>query len=360
MQAIKTIPFNNDRQFLEVQDQLNPLLARYGFPMVPYRGSVSWLAGPGGSERSTETFFKFLYRGRSKPYVFGIRKDFASDIGKLNDVRWPIDEFAVMPAVTVAFCGFEIQPGFGALAAERLAKILKALPDPDPELAIQLDGHDEKDFDAQLDTVKAEADLKGRFHHPPEQVTMTSSNGSYHVRLKEILCEKSVKRGEFTLASGKKSDYYLDCRQTTLDAEGALCTGMAVLELVRTLEPQPKAVGGPTLGADPIVAAVAALSAQDAGPKVSAFIIRKETKQHGMQQMIEGWRGTEGDPVVIVEDTCTTGGSAVKAIEQAKAVGLKVVAAVCVVDREEGDREAIEKHCPFYALFTARELLAET
>ena len=177
-------------------------------------------------------------------------------------------------------------------------------------------------------------------------------------RLKQILCEKSVKRGEFTLASGKKSDYYLDCRLTTLDAEGALCTGMAVLELVRTLTPLPKAVGGPTLGADPVVAVTAALSAQDAGLKVSAFIIRKETKQHGMQQIIEGWRGDKGDPVVIVEDTCTTGGSAVRAIELARAAGLQVIAALCIVDREEGGREAIEEHCPFHALFTARELLA--
>ena len=186
----------------------------------------------------------------------------------------------------------------------------------------------------------------------------------YRNRLKQILCEKSVKRGEFVLSSGKKSNYYLDARLTTLDAEGALCTGMAVLELVRTLEPQPKAIGGPTLGADPIVAVVAALSQQQAtqsqSPPISAFIVRKEAKQHGTQQLIEGWRPGKpgGDPVVIAEDTCTTGGSLIRAIEQATAAGMKVIAAICLVDREEGGREAIEKHCPFYALFTARELLA--
>ena len=185
---------------------------------------------------------------------------------------------------------------------------------------------------------------------------------NYRERLKQILCEKSVKRGEFILSSGKKSDYYLDARLTTLDAEGAFCTGMAVLELMRGLKPQPKAIGGPTLGADPIVAVVAALSQQQAQtsklPPIAAFIVRKEAKQHGTQQLIEGWRGQPGDPVVIAEDTCTTGGSLIKAIEQANMAGMKVIAAICLVDREEGGRQAIEPHCPFYALFTAHELLA--
>ena len=185
---------------------------------------------------------------------------------------------------------------------------------------------------------------------------------NYRERLKQILCEKSVKRGDFVLSSGKKSNYYLDARLTTLDAEGAFCTGMAVLELVRSLQPQPKAIGGPTLGADPIVAVVAALSHQQAQtsqlPPISAFIVRKEAKTHGTEQLIEGWRGERGDPVVIAEDTCTTGGSLIKAIEQAKCAGMNVIAAICLVDREEGGREAIEKYCPFYALFTARELLA--
>jgi orotate phosphoribosyltransferase len=185
---------------------------------------------------------------------------------------------------------------------------------------------------------------------------------NYRERLKQIFCERSVKRGEFVLSSGKRSNYYLDARLTTLDAEGAFCTGMAVLEVLKALRPYPKAIGGPTLGADPIVAVVAALSHQQAqqghGSPVSAFIVRKEAKQHGTQQLIEGWRGSPGDPVVIAEDTCTTGGSLIKAIEQAKAAGMNVIAAICLVDREEGGREAIEKHCPFYALFTARELLA--
>lgn len=180
----------------------------------------------------------------------------------------------------------------------------------------------------------------------------------YRERLKGILCEKSVRKGQFVLSSGKKSNYYLDCRLTTLDAEGAFYTGMVVLEVLKTLKPYPKAIGGLTLGADPILAVVAALSHQQGGPPVAAFIVRKEPKKHGTQQYIEGFHGVAGDPVVIIDDVCTTGGSTLKAIEQAKAAGMKVIAAICLVDREEGGREAIEQHCPFYALFTARDLLA--
>ena len=176
-------------------------------------------------------------------------------------------------------------------------------------------------------------------------------------RLKKILCGKSIKRGDFTLASGRKSDYYMDARLTTLDAEGAYCVGLAVLDILKTFTPYPKAIGGLTMGADPIVAVVAALSHQQGGPHISGFLVRKEPKKHGTQQFIEGYQGQPGDPVVIVDDVCTTGGSTIKAIEMAKASGLNVIAALCIVDREEGGREAIEKLCPFYALFTAQELL---
>jgi orotate phosphoribosyltransferase len=183
------------------------------------------------------------------------------------------------------------------------------------------------------------------------------------VRLKTILIEKSVKLGEFTLSSGAKSNFYLDCRTTTLDSEGAYYTALGVLEVLQHLKPYPLAIGGLTLGADPIVSSVAALSHQQHSDKkiiapVSAFIVRKETKKHGMQNLIEGWRGSEGSPVVIAEDTCTTGSSALQAIQHARAAGWRVVAAVCLVDREEGGREAIEPYCPFYALFTARELVS--
>jgi orotate phosphoribosyltransferase len=182
----------------------------------------------------------------------------------------------------------------------------------------------------------------------------------YRDRLKQVLLAKSIQRGNFVLTSGKTSNYYLDARLTTLDAEGSFCAGMAVLELLKTLSSYPKAIGGLTMGADPIVAVVAALSHQQGGPPVAGFLVRKEPKKHGTQQYIEGWQGKAGDPVVVVDDVCTTGGSTLKAIEQAQRAGYHIVAAICLVDREEGGREAIEKHCPFHALFTARELLAAT
>ena len=181
----------------------------------------------------------------------------------------------------------------------------------------------------------------------------------YRERLKEILCQKSVKRGDsFVLTSGKTSNYYIDAKPTTLDAEGSFCTGMTVLEILKSLRPYPKAIGGLTLGADPIVPVVAALSHWQGGPPVSGFLVRKEAKKHGTRQYLEGYQGRGGDPVVIIDDVCTTGGSTLLAIERAQEAGLQVVAAICLVDREEGGRENIEKICPFHAIFSARELLA--
>ena len=181
----------------------------------------------------------------------------------------------------------------------------------------------------------------------------------YRNRLKEILRQKSIRKGgSYVLASGKKSDYYADVKLTTLDPEGSLLAAMAVLEVCKTLTPYPKAIGGLSMGADPIVPVVAALSHQQGGPPVAGFLVRKEPKKHGTRKYLEGYQGQAGDPVVIVDDVCTTGGSTLKAIEQAQAAGFHVIAAVCIVDREEGGRENIEKQCPFHAVFTARELLA--
>ena len=111
------------------------------------------------------------------------------------------------------------------------------------------------------------------------------------------------------------------------------------------------------MGADPIVAVVAALSHQSGGPLVSGFIVRKEAKEHGTRHFLEGYQGKRGDPVVIIDDVCTTGGSTLQAITRAQAAGFQVIAAICLVDREEGGREKIEELCPFHAIFTARELL---
>ena len=182
----------------------------------------------------------------------------------------------------------------------------------------------------------------------------------YRERLKEILCRKSIRKGgSFVLASGKTSNYYADVKLTTLDPEGSLCAAMAVLELFKKLTPYPKAIGGLSMGADPIVPVVAALSHQQGGPPVAGFLVRKEPKKHGTRKYLEGYQGQAGDPVVIVDDVCTTGGSTLKAIEQAQQAGFQVIAAVCIVDREEGGRENIEKHCLFHAIFTASELLGK-
>jgi orotate phosphoribosyltransferase len=177
-------------------------------------------------------------------------------------------------------------------------------------------------------------------------------------QLRDIIRKKSLRIGEFTLSSGKKSSYYLDCRMTTLDARGALLIGRLILEQIRTKDIRAEAIGGLTLGADPIATAVAVVSAMEDKP-ISAFIVRKDTKAHGMQRSIEGFDGKPGTRVIIVDDVCTTGDSILKAAEKAEAAGYEVAATFCIVDREEGGAELIAKRYPFYPLFTAKELLKD-
>jgi orotate phosphoribosyltransferase len=174
--------------------------------------------------------------------------------------------------------------------------------------------------------------------------------------LRGIIREKSLRIGDFTLSSGKKSNYYLDCRMTTLHPRGAVLIGRLILERLREHNIQADAIGGLTMGADPIVSAVAVVSSLEGTP-LPAFIVRKEAKGHGTQRAIEGYHGKPGSRVVIVDDVCTTAGSLLVAAEKAEDAGYKVVAAFCVVDREEGGTEMIAKKYPFYALFTAKELL---
>jgi orotate phosphoribosyltransferase len=175
-------------------------------------------------------------------------------------------------------------------------------------------------------------------------------------KLRDILRAKSLQTGDFTLSSGKKSSYYLDCRLTTMDPRGALFIARLILDKIRQEKIQAKAIGGLTLGADPIVAAVAVVSGLEDMP-LNAFIVRKEAKGHGMQRFIEGFDGPPGTPVIVVDDVCTTGESILKAAERAEQAGYEVVAAFCVVDRQEGGSEAIRSKYPLHALFTARELL---
>jgi orotate phosphoribosyltransferase len=155
-------------------------------------------------------------------------------------------------------------------------------------------------------------------------------------RLVEILKQRSVRRERFTLASGKESDFYVDARQTTLHPEGAYLVASMVLERLR---PEVKAVGGPVTGADPIAGAVAAI-AFTKGRAVQGFMVRKALKDHRTGQWIEGRAGlAAGDPVCIVEDTVTSGGSVLEAIRTVEREGLSVVQCLCVVDRAEGARE---------------------
>jgi orotate phosphoribosyltransferase len=189
---------------------------------------------------------------------------------------------------------------------------------------------------------------------------------SYRTSLLHLLSRISFKLGDFTLSSGAKSDYYIDCRTTTLHAEGGRLTGLAILELLREHKLKPAAVGGLTMGADPIVSNVASGSAWHAlerhgGPLIHGFLVRKAEKTHGTGRRIEGFL-EKGASVLIVDDVCTTGASTITAIEAATGAGMKVIAAVCLVEREEAKgRPAVEAACegaPFLSLFSAHDVRA--
>ena len=145
---------------------------------------------------------------------------------------------------------------------------------------------------------------------------------------------------------------------TTLDPKGAVLIARLILDRIRRHKITADAIGGLSMGADPIATAIAVVSALEGQP-LPAFIVRKETKDHGTQRLIEGYDGKPGSRVVVVDDVCTTGDSILKAAERAEEAGYEVVAAFCVVDREEGGAEIIAKRYPFYPLFTAKELLED-
>src|SRR6266496_1040776 len=175
--------------------------------------------------------------------------------------------------------------------------------------------------------------------------------------LLRLLATKSFRLGEFKLASGRTSDYYVDCRTTTLDARGAKLTGEVLLEEIQTRGWNVQAIGGLTMGADPLAVAVAVVSGT-----IHAFLVRKAEKQHGTGQRIEGFR-EKGARVVIVDDVCTTGSSTIQAIEAAREFGFNVVGVMCLVEREEaGGRESVgdaAAPAPFVAVFTATEVREE-
>ncbi|MGH7641341.1 MAG: orotate phosphoribosyltransferase [Candidatus Dormibacteria bacterium] len=158
--------------------------------------------------------------------------------------------------------------------------------------------------------------------------------------LLRLLLERSFQVGDFVLSSGRHSPYYFDGRQVTLDPEGALLTGRALLPFAR--EDRITKIGGPTLGADPMVTAVALCSALDAGPGVSAFIIRKEPKEHGAGGWCAGPAPAVGERVALVDDALTSGGSLLQAAERVAASGARIVGIYVLLDREEGGRENVE------------------
>jgi orotate phosphoribosyltransferase len=173
-----------------------------------------------------------------------------------------------------------------------------------------------------------------------------------------LLATNSFRLGEFTLSSGLKSDYYIDCRTTTLHARGAELTGRVFLDVFRRQGWQPRAVGGLTMGADPVVVAVSVISSQ-AGSPVHGFLVRKQEKAHGMGRRVEGFQ-EKGAPVVIVDDVCTTGSSTIQAIEAAREFGFQIVGVACLVEREEaGGRTAVENAAapaPFVSIFTSSDI----
>ena len=185
--------------------------------------------------------------------------------------------------------------------------------------------------------------------------------GNSREQLLKLLADKSFRLGQFKLSSGGTSDYYIDCRLTTLDAVGALLTGETVLQEIENRGWKAVAIGGLTMGADPIVVATSVISAQQSKP-INGFLVRKAEKTHGTGQRIEGFRDKSAK-VVIVDDVCTTGASTVQAIEAAREYGFEVVGVLCLVEREEaGGRVNVEKAAapaPFVALFTANDVRAE-
>jgi orotate phosphoribosyltransferase len=178
-----------------------------------------------------------------------------------------------------------------------------------------------------------------------------------HDRLLSILAERSARRGQFTLASGRQSTLYIDARLTTMSPDGLALIGPLALAALRDVDWRVNAVGGLTLGADPISYAIAYASAETASP-LRAFTVRKEAKAHGTGRLIEG-PFQAGDRVAIIEDVITTGGSALRAVEAVRAAGGTVAGVLALVDREEGGRDAlVGAGLPVVALARASDIVA--
>lgn len=175
------------------------------------------------------------------------------------------------------------------------------------------------------------------------------------VQLFDILKKEAFFRGKFILSSGKESSFYLDARLVTLSPAGAYLTGKIMLDMIKN--DAVDAIGGPTLGADPMVGAIASLSHQS-GKGINTFIIRKQPKAHGKQQQLEGPALKEGASVVIIDDVATTGKAFVESIEVLQKMNIKIKKAICIIDRGEGATEALAKYSvPMQSIFTIGDFL---
>jgi orotate phosphoribosyltransferase len=184
---------------------------------------------------------------------------------------------------------------------------------------------------------------------------MSDDLQSLRRELHTLLYAKSFTFGDFLLRSGRRSDFYFDGKQVTLDGRGLYLVSRLILTRCHEL-PHVTAVGGMTLGADPIAAGVAALSGMEDAHPLQAFIVRKEVKDHGTGKPVEGPTLQPGQAVVLVEDTITTGGALLQAYDRVVETGAVPVEAIVIVDREEGGREALaDRGLPLHALFRRSE-----
>ncbi len=175
------------------------------------------------------------------------------------------------------------------------------------------------------------------------------------IRLLEILKKDAFFKEKIILSSGKESDYYIDARRVTLAAEGAYLCAKIILDMIK--DDHVIFVGGPTLGADPFVGAIASQSFQNGNP-INTFIIRKAPKAHGKQQQIEGPDIAKGSKVILIDDVATTGKAFVQSLEVMKKAEIDVAKAICIVDRQEGAEEAVKAYgCPLESIFQITEFL---
>jgi orotate phosphoribosyltransferase len=197
-------------------------------------------------------------------------------------------------------------------------------------------------------------------------MTTSSTSPDPRAALLDLLATLSFRLGDFTLSSGAHSDYYIDCRTTTLHAQGGRLAGLVLYDLIHQHNMNPQGVGGLTMGADPLVSNVASTSAwyridHPQAPLVHGFLVRKSEKTHGTGRRVEGFC-QPGARVVIVDDVCTTGASTIQAIQAARAADMQVVGVLCLVDRQEQNgRAAVQsaaQDAPFLPLFTAADVRA--